>query len=130
MVLRQGDDVFEQLRQLARTENVQSATLSGFGFVHARFGYFDRERQDYLPREFRDVELASLQGSLAWQDGQPSVHAHGVVTDREFRAHGGHLLALTVGSGSVELNVSTRQQKLLRVRDPELGANVLSLESQ
>jgi predicted DNA-binding protein with PD1-like motif len=129
MVLRQGDDVLEQLKQLARTENVQSATFTGFGFVHATFGYFDPSKKDYLPRELRDVELASLQGSLAWQDGQPSLHAHGVVTDREFRAYGGHLLALWVGSGSVELVITTRPDKLSRLKDPALGANVLSLEA-
>lgn len=129
LVLREGDDVLEQLRQLARAENVPSAAFTGFGFVHATFGYFDRTRRDYLPREFRDVELASLTGSLAWQDGQPSLHAHGVVTDREFVAHGGHILELSVGSGSVELELRTQPDRRLRLKDDALGANVLSLEN-
>lgn len=126
LVLREGDDVFAQLSRLAVNEQIEGATFTGFGFGHATFGYFDAAKKDFDRREFRDVELASLTGSIAWKGDEPSLHVHAVAADRTFMAHGGHLLAFEVGTGSVELQV-TRRPVLRRQRDEVLGADVLVL---
>ena len=84
------------------------------------------QKKDYDKRELRDVELASLRGSIAWQDGKPSLHAHAVAADRTFAAQGGHLLAFRVGKGSLELEI-VLTKPLDRRRDEALGANVLVL---
>lgn len=126
MVLREGDDVFAQLTRLAVDEQLEGATFTGFGFGHATFGYFDATKKEFDRREFRDVELASLTGSIAWKGDEPSIHVHAVAADRTFSAHGGHLLAFHVGTGSVELQV-TRRPALGRQRDEVLGADVLVL---
>jgi predicted DNA-binding protein with PD1-like motif len=127
MVLREGDDAFAHLRQLAIDEEIRGATFHGFGFGHAKFGYFDQQKKAYDEREVRDVELAGLRGSIAWQNGAPSLHAHAVATDRTFAAQGGHLLGFQVGKGSLELSVELHHVALGRVRDEALGANVLEL---
>jgi hypothetical protein len=127
MVLREGDDAFQQLTMLAATEGIRGATFSGFGFGHATFGYFDPQKKEYERRELRDVELASLRGSIAWKDGTPSLHAHAVAADRSFQAQGGHLLAFQVGKGSLELEIVVQHLPLARERDEALGANVLVL---
>jgi predicted DNA-binding protein with PD1-like motif len=88
MVLRQGDDVYAQLENLATTEKIPSATISGMGFVKAKFGFFNQETKEYDPREFNDVEMASMSGTIAWQKGKVSLHIHGVVTDKNFNACG------------------------------------------
>jgi uncharacterized protein len=126
LVLREGDDVFAQLQRLAVEEGIDGATFSGFGFGHATFGYFNQQTKDYDRREFRDVELVSLSGSIAWKDDSPSLHAHGVAADQSFAAIGGHLLGFQVGKGSVELQVLIRPS-LIRGRDEALGADVLVL---
>ncbi|GAB3342812.1 hypothetical protein GCM10027299_57960 [Larkinella ripae] len=127
MVLRQGDDVFAHLEAFAQTEKIPSATFTGMGFVNVKFGYFNRKTKQYDPKEFEDVELASLTGSIAWQDQKPSLHIHGVVTDKRFQAYGGHLLAATVGTGSVEIMITVHDKPLQRVMEQPLGANVLQL---
>jgi predicted DNA-binding protein with PD1-like motif len=127
LVLRQGDDALAQLKDFAQREKLQGATFTGLGFGHATFGYFNRETKQYDPREFRDVELASLTGSIAWQDGAPSIHAHAVAGDRSFEAHAGHLLRFEVGSGSLEVYVVETGTALERKRDAAIGANVLTL---
>ncbi|GAB3255495.1 DNA-binding protein [Larkinella harenae] len=127
MVLRQGDDVFAQLESLAQTEKIPSANFTGMGFVNVTFGYFDQKTKEYNPRKFEDVELASLTGSIAWQDQKPSLHIHGVVTDRSFQAYGGHMLSATVGTGSVEILITIHDKPLQRVKEEPLGANVLQL---
>lgn len=127
MVLREGDDAFAHLRRLALEEKLRGATFDGFGFGHATFGYFDQVKKDYEVRAVRDVELASLRGSIAWQNGAPSLHAHAVATDRSFAAQGGHLLGFQVGKGSLELEIAVHPVSLARARDEALGANVLML---
>ncbi|RZK18788.1 MAG: DNA-binding protein [Pedobacter sp.] len=127
MVLRQGDDVLSHLENFALKENIPSATYSGMGFVNAKFGFFNFKTKEYEPKEFSDVELASMTGSIAWQKGKVSLHTHGTVTGKDFKAYGGHLLTAIVGTGSVEITIMVHQQKLERIKEEPLGANVLNL---
>ncbi|MDB5527400.1 MAG: DNA-binding protein [Devosia sp.] len=128
MVLRQGDDVFVRLESLMRDEAIPSATIAGFGFVHkATFGFFDFDKKQYRPKTMEDLELTNLTGTLAWKGGMPAIHAHGVAGDDSFRTFGGHLLALEVGRGSVEISVTVHPTRLERIVDPTIGANVLQL---
>ncbi|MCF2446292.1 DNA-binding protein [Dyadobacter sp. CY345] len=127
MVLRQGDNIFEQLETFAKKEKIKSANFTGMGFVNAKFGFFNKETKDYDPKEFSEVEMASMNGSVAWQQEKVSLHVHGVVTDKSFQAFGGHLLAATVSTGSLEIMITTHDKKLERVMEQPLGANVLNL---
>ncbi len=128
MVLRQGDDVFKEISRMAVAEKIPSANFTAMGFVDARFGFFDFKTKEYKPKDFRDVEMASMTGSIAWQKEQPSLHIHGVVTDASFTAFGGHLLSATVGTGSLEITVIVHDKKLERKMEEPLGANVLQLQ--
>lgn len=126
MVLRHGDDVLESLKQLATKERVRGASFTGLGYARtATFGFYDFKTESYLPRTFDSVEVASLTGTIAWKDDEPSIHAHGVVSDAEFQAQGGHLLDLMVGTGSMEITVTLHDKPLERKKDPDIGADVL-----
>ncbi|MVT64952.1 DUF296 domain-containing protein [Bradyrhizobium pachyrhizi] len=128
MVLRQGDDVFQHLERLMTDTNIPIATIRGFGFAGSiRFGFFDFDRRDYEPREFSDMEVTGLTGSLAWKDGKPAVHAHATAAGRDFQAFGGHLLGLIVGRGSIEMTITVYHQRLERCYEEDIGANVLRL---
>ena len=128
MVLHQGADVFSRLEALMHEENIPSATVLGFGFVHtATFGFFDYEAKRYRPKTFEDLELTNLTGTLAWKEGKPAIHAHGTASDADFRTFGGHLLALEVGRGSLEIGITVIPTRLERAVDPAIGANVLQL---
>ena len=127
MVLRQGDIILEEIEKMTVAENIPAATFTGLGFVNITFGFFDFKTKEYNPKEFKDMELAALTGSIAWQNGKPSIHAHGVVTGIDFTAHGGHILSGTVSTGSVEISVTVLDKKLERIKEEKLGANVLCL---
>lgn len=128
MVLRQGDDVFARLEALMRDEAIPAAVINGFGFVgKATFGFFDYETKQYRPKTMMDLELTNLTGTLAWKDGEPALHLHGTAGDDSFRSFGGHLLALQVGRGSLEISVLLIPTRLERAVDPGIGANVLQL---
>lgn len=49
------------------------------------------------------------------------------MTDATFNGAGGHLLGLTVGTGSCEITVLLHPSRLERFVDPAIGANVLGL---
>jgi predicted DNA-binding protein with PD1-like motif len=83
--------------------------------------------KDFVPKSFENVEMASITGSLAWQDGKPSIHVHGVAGRDDFSTVGGHLLALVVGTGSLEITVTRHDRELQRMVEPSIGANVLQL---
>lgn len=128
VVLRQGDSLLVELEKLAEAEKIPSASFTGMGFVNMTFGFFDFKTKKYTPKDFREVELASMHGTLAWQKGKVSIHAHGVVTDKNFQAYGGHILKGAVSTGSVEILVTRHDQMLERKFEEGLGANVLSLD--
>lgn len=129
MVLQQGDDILGQLENFAASENIPSANFTGMGFVNMKFGYFNFAAKQYEPKEFNEVELASMQGTIGWQKGKASIHAHGVVTDRNFNAYGGHILSGTVGTGTLEVMIFVHDKKFERIKDEKKGFNVLCLEN-
>lgn len=128
MVLRQGDDLFAQLEAFMVKEKIPAANFTGMGFVNAAFGFFNQQTKAYDPKSFDNVELASMQGSIAWQKDTVSIHAHGVVTDSTFQAYGGHLLGATVSTGSLEIMITVHDKRFRREKDASIGANVLQLK--
>ena len=127
MVLKQGDSVINQLEDLARSEKILSANFTGMGFVNITFGFFNFQTKKYEPRTFNDVELVSMHGTIAWKNDSVSIHAHGVVADKTFHAYGGHILKAKVGTGSVEVLITTHDKRFERKRDEAIGADVLQL---
>jgi uncharacterized protein len=128
MVLRQGDDVIAHIENLAKTENIPSASFTGIGFASdVTFGFYDFNAKKFNPKTFNKVEMGSLTGSIAWNEKGPSIHVHGVATDDQFNAFGGHILSLQVGTGSMEVYVTLNDKKLQRKIEQPLNANVLQL---
>jgi predicted DNA-binding protein with PD1-like motif len=128
MVLRQGDDVLARLGTLMVDEDIPLAVLSGFGFAgQITFGFFDFEAREYKPKTYENLEVTNLTGSLAWKDGKPLPHLHATACSASFEAVGGHLLALEVGRGSMELHLAILRDRLERSTDASIGANVLQL---
>lgn len=131
MVLRENDDVLAQIENLAKTENIPSASFTGIGFAReATFGFYDFQAKKFNPKTFKKVEMGSLTGSIAWNEKGPSIHVHGVATDDKFDAYGGHLLSLHVGTGSMEIYITVHDKKLERKIEQPLNANVLQLNCQ
>ena len=130
VVLRQGDTVFRQLEKIAADEKIPSANFTGMGFLsHIKFGFFNAATKDYDPKDFYNVELASLTGSIAWESEKPSLHLHGVAGDREMQTHSGHILSAVVGTGSLEILIIIHDQKLERKMDPAISAKVLEVQN-
>jgi predicted DNA-binding protein with PD1-like motif len=79
LVCDRGDDPMEALTAAAKRFDLSAASLSGIGaFSAVTLGFFDRGRRDYARRVIREqVEVVSLVGNVALDQGEPRVHAHG-----------------------------------------------------
>ena len=128
MVLRESDDVITAIENLVKVEKIPSGHFTGIGFADkAEFGFYDSKTKKFNPKTFEKVEMGSLTGSIAWNKADPSIHIHGVATDVQFNAYGGHILSLVVGTGSMEIYITVDQEKLERKVEYPLEANVLQL---
>lgn len=128
IVLREGDDVLASIENLVKEKQIPSGNFTGIGFAQeVTFGFYDFNEKKFHPKTFNKVEMGSLTGSIAWSDSKPSIHIHGVATDDKFDAYGGHILALKVGTGSMEIYITLNPEKLERKIEYPLGANVLQL---
>lgn len=117
-----GEEIVRSVLDFARLHDVHGAAVTGLGGVRdVRLAYFDVEQKEYLPRDFADdLELVSLVGNLARFDGAPFLHAHVVLSDREFRCFGGHLMHAHVAV-TAELAVRVGGATIERVENPDLG---------
>jgi len=98
--LHRGEEVIDSLHRLAREHSVQHAVVIGIGALeNLELGYRNPDRDDYDRRSFSGShELLSLQGNLAWADGEPFLHAHVVLGAPDFSLIGGHLFRGTVSA--------------------------------
>jgi len=127
VVLDVGDEIVNSLKTLAASERIGLASLSGIGAVrNAVVGYLDLTQKQYLKREFgpESMELLSLLGNLTVLDGEPVVHCHVVLADREMKTFGGHLFEATT-SVTVEMFVRVFEGEVPRQFDPASGANLM-----
>lgn len=72
------------------------------------------------------MELLSLIGDIALQDGKPQVHAHIIVGKSDGTAHGGHLLQAKVRP-TCELILTESPTELQKQVDPEIGIALIKL---
>jgi uncharacterized protein len=95
LVFQTGDELAEGLLRFAQEQKLSAASFKAIGALSSvRLGWLSWERKRYEPSVTLDeqVELVSLIGDVALQDGEPVVHAHVVIGKKDGTAHGGHLL--------------------------------------
>ncbi|MEE8638959.1 MAG: PPC domain-containing DNA-binding protein [bacterium] len=89
-----GADLLEELNKLVKVEGVELGALSGIGALRkAAVGIFDLKKREYIVNEFdEEMEICALTGNVSLKEGEPFVHAHLSLSDRQGRAFGGHLM--------------------------------------
>ena len=127
LVFEKGDEFVGELRRFAQARQLQGGAFTGIGaFQRATLGFFDRAQMDYheIPIE-EQVEVLSLVGNIALNEGEPKVHAHVVVGDRNGRAYGGHVIEAHVWP-TLELVVTESPRGLQRETDKETGLALIA----
>ncbi len=128
LVFDKDDEAVEGLTAFAREQGLDSATFHGIGALRdATLGYFDWDEKEYreIPVD-EQVEVVSLTGDVASNDGEPAVHAHIVVAGRDGNARGGHLLSGHVRP-TLEVVLVESPAHLRKRHDEETGLALIDL---
>jgi uncharacterized protein len=123
-----GDEVMEGLTSFAREKRITAGHFTAIGALSdVVLGYLEWEKKDYEPIPLREqVEVLSLVGDVALQDGSPRIHAHIVVGKRDGTAHGGHLLEGHVRP-TLEVVLHEAPEHLRRTMDPRTGLALIDV---
>ena len=94
-VLKLDKDVLllESLTEFAKKEKIEFAEVNFIGAIqNAKVMYFDQKRKQYVHHEFPDGhEVLNGMGNISLLDGEPFVHVHVTLADKDGSAIGGHL---------------------------------------
>jgi predicted DNA-binding protein with PD1-like motif len=121
--LPSGSDLYEELSKIVEGEDILLGRIQGIGAVtQATIAYYDQIKSEYLSLEFTGgMEIVSLTGNISMRDGKPFVHAHIVLSDREGKTYGGHLLPGTKIFACEVFIEEFDGEKLIRTKDNKTG---------
>ena len=128
LVLQRGDELTASLADYARAHHLTSAWLhAGVGGAgSATLAFYDLDKRKYIDQTFDEpLEILSLTGNLAWVDGQPFWHVHGVFGRRDYSTVGGHVKRLDIALTG-ELLLMPTGIPLTRNHDEETGLKLIS----
>ena len=128
LVFNTGDEVVAGLRAFAEEEHLAASHFTAIGaFNNVTLGYFDWEKKDYIKIPISEqVEVLSLVGDIAVNEGQPNIHAHAVLGKRDGSTCGGHLIEAEVRP-TLEVILTESPAHLERRFDKEAGLALISL---
>ena len=128
LIFDKGDEVIAGLTAFARDRRLTACRLTAIGaFSDLTVGFFDWETKDYAKIPIHEqVEVLSLVGDIALNEGQPTVHAHVVVGKADGTAHGGHLMEAHVRP-TLEVILVESPSFLRRTHDPDSGLALIDV---
>ncbi len=128
LIFETDDEVAEGLVEFAKENRLGGAHFTAIGgFRDVTLGYFDWQQKKYLPIPVGDqVEVLSLIGDVALQQGKPKVHAHVVVGLSDGSTRGGHLLKAYVRP-TLEVILTESPQHMRREFDDSAGLALIKI---
>ena len=129
LVFDAGDEISAGLTSFAKENNLSDASFKAIGALESvKLGWYNPETKKYAASVelHEQLELLSLIGDVAQQDGKPIVHAHLVVGRSDGSTAGGHLLNAAVRP-TCELFLTESPAHLSKALDPESGLVLIKL---
>ncbi len=117
VVLELGDKIIESLKKIAEEKNI-NGYFKGIGAVKwAEIGYGDAETGEYHVKKVTGgFEVLGLNGNITLdENGEPIIHAHILLGDKEHKVLGGHLMEGEI-SITCEIFVKKIKTRLQRER--------------
>lgn len=130
LVFDEGDEVMAELQAFAEAHDLTAARFDGIGaFRDVTLGYFDWDTKEYRKNRFDEqVEVVSLTGDVAENEGAPAVHAHLAVARADATALGGHLIEGHVRP-TLELVLVESPAHLRKRHDEQTGLALIDLDA-
>ena len=108
--LPHGKDLITSIEAFCLELSIQMATFSIIGAVSSvTVGAYDQKQQVYVTfKEESQLEIVNCVGNVSLKDGDPVVHAHIVLGDKQGKTMGGHLFSETIlFAGEIDLQELT-----------------------
>ena len=122
-----GEEILEQLKQIALREEIKLASVSALGAVDDfTVGVYKVDEQKYYSNHFTGAyEIVSLTGTISTMDGEFYCHLHMSAGDSTGAVFGGHLNYANV-SATCEMVITVIPGKVDRKFSEEIGLNLFS----
>lgn len=121
-----GEELIAGLAAFAAQERIPGAAFTALGaaekVVLSFYNGRSRRFEEHLIKE--RLEIASFSGAVAWKDGEPLTHAHGVFSDAQMRVVAGHVMKCVIAQTG-EVALSAFSKKVERQFDETTGLNLL-----
>jgi hypothetical protein len=127
LIFDSGDEIASELKRFAAEQKISASSFKAIGGLSSvKLVWLNWETKKYqIAAELHEqMELLSLIGDIAEQNGEPLVHAHAVIGKSDGTAHGGHLLEARVRP-TCELVLTESPCHLQKQFDPELGTAII-----
>lgn len=123
-----GEDIVEQVKNVALKENIKLASISALGAINEfTVGVFKTKEKKYYANEFKgDFEIVSLTGTINTMNDEYYSHMHLSAGDAQGQVFGGHLNKAIV-SATCEMVIQIINGEVDRYFDEEVGLNLLEL---
>lgn len=120
-----GEEICEQLKIVAKKENIKLAYLTGIGAAgKITAGVFDTQEKAFKGQTWKgDLEIVSIAGNINTMDGETYTHFHISFSDEQGNVFGGHLTEAVI-SGTGELVLTEIDGSVDRRFDEEIGLNL------
>ena len=120
-----GEEITEQLKEMALRENIRLAGVSALGAVNDfTVGVFRTAEKQYEANRFRgDHEIVSLTGTITTMNGEYYAHLHMSAGNEAGQVFGGHLNRAVV-SATCEMVVQISEGQVERAFDEASGLNL------
>lgn len=103
--LETHEEFIRELKKFCIEHNIKNASVSAIGSVNSvTLGFYNTATKEYQEKSFHtSLELTSALGTVTCLNGDEyNIHIHVTVSDRDFRAYGGHLFRAIV-SKTIEI---------------------------
>jgi len=123
-----GEEVMATLLAFADREDIRGGYFLAFGaFSRVRLAYFDVALKQYDENDVDEqVEVVSLLGNVARENGRPAIHMHAAVGNEHARTYSGHLRQGIVRP-TLEVFLTKLDGEIRRAHDPDTGLELLAL---
>ncbi|MBI2548245.1 DNA-binding protein [Candidatus Woesearchaeota archaeon] len=130
VVLEKGEKVIASLREFAAREKIMAGSFTGIGGVtNVALSYFSSTKRAYDTKVFGPAmyELVNVTGNFSLASGEPMIHAHATIADKDHKTYGGHLTEAEVAI-TVEIMVTILPSPVTRTINPEFNLKLLNLQ--
>lgn len=127
--IEKGEEVVKTLTQFCEREEIQNAHFTGIGAVEwLECGYYALDEKKYYFKQYDElVEVVSLSGNVMLRDGKPFIHVHGVFTNTENVAFGGHITDMRAGV-VLEVILTPLSSSIERTFDECIGLYLMDIK--